>query len=850
MLAGGQRSKKQMPYKPQTEAESKRAKPIVEPDDVARSRRLASYWKQQIKEVDEHKKHKAWHKRSIDIIKRFKDDRDKASEEGQRRLNTFWGWYETIKPAVYGQVPKAEVERAFLDKDTLGRVSADILERTLANEMRINGFQRAMERVVQDYLLVGRGQAWVRYEPVFAESDSLPPTSYQDEEDELGEIEPNKYTTEDVSDEDDIPFLEGMDDKLEDTGSTVEEESAPVDYVPWTDFKIYPPRARTWDEVQAVSKDIWLSKDDCIKYFGEDVGHALEAEPVEPDRNQYNDFASYYEDKVDDKRKITEIWDKKTRRVYWVNNSYPYLCKEEDDPLELTHFFPCPEPLYSIITNDSLIPIPFYHQFQDQALQIDELTQRINMLTKSLKVVGVYAADVTSLRRLLDENTENAMIPVDDWAALGDKGLEGTVSFMPIQEVAEVLTKLIEVRQTVMQDMDLITGISDILRGTSDARETMGGQRLKANAAGTRVEAMRKNVGRFAEDIVRLLAEVVCKNFQPKTLIEASGIFYEMDIPNEQGLAVFQMLPLLQAMGLGQASSPSLVPPQAPPLALPPPQPPATPTLPTQAMPQQPTAGLPMAPQQGAPGVPPQAPGLPVAMARPPMAMPAPPQPQPNPLAPIMAAVQAVKKAIDLLRKDAIRGYRISVEIDTMVAGDHMQERQDATQFTQAIGAMLQEMVVAIQQMPLLTPALVKTFMWNIRKYRCGREVEAAWGEVADQVAKQAQEAQQNPQQKPNPETIKAQSEQMKAQAEIAKAKLDMQAQQANDQREQQLNQQDMQIKLAEANMRMKEMQLEMQRMQLDHNNKMQEMQIKHTSALTGMPVFNTFPGKTQSPTG
>ncbi len=380
-----------MPYKPQTEAEFKQSKPEQEPADVSRSRRLAAHWKQELNEVDDNKKNKAWQKRSIDIINRFRDDRDKATEEGQRRLNTLWGWYETIKPACYGRVPVASVERRFLDKDPVGKTSAQILERCLINEMSVNGFDRAMKRAVQDYLLIGRGQAWVRYEPVFEESASLPPTSYTDEEDSQGQIEPEEQTE--------------SEEKLEDTGSTVEAESAPLDYIPWPDFRMYPARARTWKEVQAVSKDIWLSKEECVKAFGEEVGHALQAEPVEPDRNQRNDFASTLEDKVDDKRRITEIWDKKTKRVYWINHGYPFLCKEEDDPLQLTGFFPCPEPLCSITTNDTLIPVAYYHEFQDQALQIDELTQRINMLTKSLKVAGVYAADNRALARLLDENT-------------------------------------------------------------------------------------------------------------------------------------------------------------------------------------------------------------------------------------------------------------------------------------------------------------------------------------------------------------------------------------------------------------------------------------------------------------
>ncbi len=398
---------------------------------------------------------------------------------------------------------------------------------------------------------------------------------------------------------------------------------------------------------------------------------------------------------------------------------------------------------------------------------------------------------------------------------------------MPIKEVAEVLTQLIEARKVVMEDLDLITGISDVMRGTSDARETMGGQRLKANAAGTRIEDMRKEVGRFATDIANIMAEVICKNFQPKTLIEASGIFYEQDIPNEMGLAAFEMLDLmpmlgptmgLPGMGLPALPSPSLAPPQSPPL--PPPSPTGGPVAPQ---------GLP-APQPA-----PAAPGLPVPALRPPGAMPQPSlpaqPPMPSPMAgmmPVLKAAQDVKKAIDLLRKDAARGYRITVDVDTMVAGDHEAERQDAVEFLQAATGFIEKTFQMAVADPDFAPLAGAMLEFGVRKFRVGRDLEATLNTYVEAKTKKAQEAAQNPQQKPNPEQVKAQTEQAKAQAEITKAKIDAQSAQANDQREQQLNQQDLQIKMAEMQMRMKEMQMEMQRLQAEHQLKMQELAITH----------------------
>jgi hypothetical protein len=154
---------------------------------------------------------------------------------------------------------------------------------------------------------------------------------------------------------------------------------------------------------------------------------------------------------------VYEIWNKVDRRVYWVSPGYEYLCDVKDDPLELENFFPCPKPLFSTHTNDSLIPVPDFIEWQDQAMQVDELTQRINLLSKACKVAGTYDASNGALKRLLDESSENILIPVDQWAVYAEKGgVEGSISFFPLKEIQEVLRTLQEVRAQCMQDLDVV----------------------------------------------------------------------------------------------------------------------------------------------------------------------------------------------------------------------------------------------------------------------------------------------------------------------------------------------------------------------------------------------------------
>ena len=126
------------------------------------------------------------------------------------------------------------------------------------------------------------------------------------------------------------------------------------------------------------------------------------------------------------------------------------------------------------------MPVPDYIEYQDQAIQIDELTQRISMLAKACKVAGVYNAAAKDIMRLLDESVENELIPVDDWAAFAEKGgVAGNISLLPLKEIIGCIEELQKIKQNTIVELDRLTGINDIMRGTTDARETLGGQRLK-----------------------------------------------------------------------------------------------------------------------------------------------------------------------------------------------------------------------------------------------------------------------------------------------------------------------------------------------------------------------------------
>ena len=843
---------------------------LAGPSGGEKSRRLARFWLEQINAVKDNSQMKHWLRRGETIIKRYRDERNRTDEEGQRRYNALWSNVEILKPALYGKTPLPVAERRFKDRDPAGRAAAQILERALRNEIEVCGFNEALNQAVSDYLLPGRGTVWVRYEPKIEESISLPPDPETDMTDAEGEL-PGRFTApaeqeqttttpggrerprlmnskpvdqeEGVESEDEeadeVEGSEKEDDerspdeeKLESTGDRVVRESTPVDFIEWVDFFTFPVRARNWTEVTAIGKRVYLSREQAKRRFGDQIGKAL---PLEKDNRGDRTQNTTLQAADEDKAQIFEIWNKDDETVYWVAMGYDYLCDRKDDPLTLENFFPAPKPIYSNPTNNTLIPVPDFIQYQDQAIQVDELTQRIAMLTKACKMAGVYNAAAKDIQRLFNESVENELIPVDDWAAFAEKGgVEGNWSLMPIQVIKDTINQLMMVKQQQIEEMDRLTGINDIMRGTSDPRETLGGVRLKTNNTGTRLTQRQNEVARFARDTVRIMADIMSQHFSPQSLIEVSGALYEeglgpADMPTLSALQQPQDPPQPkppQPMP-GQAPGPPTSGPAPMPNGPPPPaQAPGANVVPFRQPP--PPAGPGIPPAGVAPGAPPQPPmrpGMPPNGPQMPMGAP-PPQIPPEVKAKI-DALQRISTALQLIRDEKMRGFRVDIEVDSTIYSDAAQEKQDRTEFITSVTKFIEMAMQMGAQMPPAVPLLGKLLLFGVRGYRIGRDLEMAIEEFTDQAAVFAQQNLQKQQSQPNPEMIKAQSDAQKNQAQIAGIQLKNQAEeksaQAEVQRQQIQNQgeaanaqADLQGKQMDIAMREIEKQIEQMRVQIE----------------------------------
>lgn len=464
---------------------------------------------------------KKWQERGKKINKRYRDDsKEYTNGNESAKFNILWSNVQTLVPATFSRLPQPDVSRRFRDSDPVGRVASLILERALEFEVRhYPDYRETMKNSVQDRFLVGRATAWVRYEPT---------TSVQmpiSEDDEGG---------------DDPAVIEGAgaaqiseDEPME----QIDDEQAPVDYVNWKDFG--HSVARTWEEVDCVWRIVYLSYAKMCERFGE-----ITAKRVPLDASPEDSSALRQRATASNKQAcIYEIWDKTTQKAVWLSKAVGELLDEKDDPLELEGFWPCPKPLFGTMTSDTLVPVPDFIQYQDQANELDTISDRIDGLIKALKVRGVYNAEFKELQRLFTEAGNNDLIAVKSFAAFAEKGgLKGAIDIVDLSPIASALEVAFSARENVVNQIYAITGISDIMRGETDANETAAAQGIKARFGSVRLRNTQEDVAIYATDLLRLKAQVICGKFSDQTILQMASV--QQLLPEDQQLVpqALQML--------------------------------------------------------------------------------------------------------------------------------------------------------------------------------------------------------------------------------------------------------------------------------------------------------------------
>jgi hypothetical protein len=233
---------------------------------------------------------------------------------------------------------------------------------------------------------------------------------------------------------------------------------------------------------------------------------------------------------------VFEIWDKEERQVLFVSPQWKSApIKKVEDPLQLTGFFPWPKPLTFVTKISSLVPVALYAMYEAQAKELNKVTVRIGKLINALKVRGLYDATVEGIDKVL-QSEDNVLIPAENVAALLSQGnaLEKAIWLFPIEKLIPVLQQLYLQRQQVKTVIYEITGIADIMRGTTQASETLGAQQLKNQWGTLRLKKAQKEVMRYCRECLRIITEIAVTKLSAQTLKSMTGLPYPMQSEKQQ----------------------------------------------------------------------------------------------------------------------------------------------------------------------------------------------------------------------------------------------------------------------------------------------------------------------------
>lgn len=642
----------------------------IDPVDEPREPRSAKRVLQVIK--DSEREFSRWQKNCDRIDKLYSSLQSLSglglSGSGQlmdREYNLFWASVEVIKPSIYSRPPVPVVVPKFKDRNPVKRVTAELLERSCISAFDISDIDQTMLAVRDDLVITARGQTWLSYETK-ADSD----TDY---------------------------------------------EKVCIEHLDRYDFG--HEWGRKWAEVGIVWRHAWLTRREARKRFLSTSGEVYQK-------------ASYGKHKDDlgdgnrtEKARFSEVWNKYDNKVQWVAEGCDVFLDEDEPHLKLTGFFPCPRPAYATVERRSLIPVPDISYIEDQLETINELTVRIHDLCDKLVVKGIVPAgtDIGDAIQTAykSENASQMLIPVPAMSLSGGAAL---VEWLPIDQVAQTILSAVQARREIIGNVQELFGIADIMRGETEAQETLGAQELKAQFGAVRIRDRVSELVRIARDTVVIAAEIMAEQFSVDTLLDMAQmelptdaeISKQMKALKDQAKSELEAIHDQAEQALGQQQDPQAA----------------------QAMQQQANQAIQAVQQKYAPEI--------EKLSQ-------------------EVTVEAVKA---MLRDNKTRPFTFDIETDSTISPDENAEKASRNEFMTAFATTSQALAPLVQTGPAGARLAGDLLKFQLAPYRPGRQLDGAIDEWIDSVQNQPKQEDGKEEQKA---LIEAQNK--LAEAEIQKAK-------------------------------------------------------------------------------
>lgn len=408
-----------------------------------------------------------------------------ASDTGDMKhaFNIHWSSCAILRSAIYASRPKPDVRRRYQKPDPEEKELARLVERAIEYNLDAYEFETPSSSVVKDFVEVGLGVPRLIYDV-----KTQPLTN------ELGE-----------------PIVVD-DEPLEEITS----QCVKVEHVPWSQFLWEPGKA--WNDVEWVAFKSFKTK----REIEDEYGVVL--------KGGKDDETKLEADKYEDLATIWEIWHRPSKTIYVICPNHPDAPLDEyKDELNLSTFFPVPQPLMANVKYDELIPKPDYCFVEAQLKQINRIADRIFKLAAQIKDVSFYDSGFKELHKLYSQS-DGAMVPVEGLQGklstfgTGNLSFDSVVYSAPNDRKIQVIRELQAQLQEAKEQLYEVYGISDIVRGASNASETATAQQIKAQYANVRLNEKQGAVALLWRSFFRMMAEVICERFDDMQLYLMTGI--------------------------------------------------------------------------------------------------------------------------------------------------------------------------------------------------------------------------------------------------------------------------------------------------------------------------------------
>ena len=444
-----------------------------------------------------------WYDSAEEAEEKYKDDCERAFGA----VNLYWSNVETQKAAIGEDFGKPQVTRINQPEDDggLSRHISMIWERSIAAAVKDTNDNHDIGLAVNDIFIPGRGTLWLEVE--VKEEPGRPKWV-------CAPLVRVKY----------CDYLEGAADRW---GN-----------VPWVARR----HEFTRDELKDVC-DLTDEEAEAVPLNVRVMGDRCKKKRRKKGEDQFMRVA------------VWEIWTKfpEKARLYVAEGYATEVLCADKDPYRLKNFFPCPRPIRAN-GDESMEPITDYSRCEDQFLELNRISERIYVLTETLRRRGVHDKRFKEMGDLALAD-DNVSLAVESWEELKQAGgLPGVMLWEDLQPTILVLVELHKQRRELIEVIYQLSGVSDLARGMGNPDETATMTNAKKTFGSGRFRAREVESRRFAAEAYQLKGEVIAEMFPREQLQEMCGIKMplqaEVEGANRQLKAILAQYQQAQQLGV------------------------------------------------------------------------------------------------------------------------------------------------------------------------------------------------------------------------------------------------------------------------------------------------------------